>query len=47
MKRSHLLVALVVLTLSLLVPVVVQTDYVLQILFRITCSQPWGWRGTW
>jgi len=35
MKRSHLLAALVVFILSLLVPAVVQTDYVLQILFRI------------
>jgi len=35
MKRSHLIVALVVFVLSLIVPAVVQTDYVLQVLFRI------------
>jgi len=35
MKGSHLLAALAVFVLSLLVPLVVQTDYVLQILFRI------------
>jgi len=35
MKRSHLLAALVVFILSLLVPAVVQKDFVLQILFRI------------
>jgi len=35
MKRSHLIAALVVFMLSLLVPLVVQTDYVLQVLFRI------------
>lgn len=35
MKRSHLLAAFVVFMLSLLIPLVVQTDYVLQVLFRI------------
>jgi len=35
MKRSHLIAALVVFVLSLLVPAVVQTDYMLQVLFRI------------
>ena len=35
MKRSHLIAASVVFMLSLLVPLVVQTDYVLQVLFRI------------
>lgn len=35
MRRSHLIAALVVFILSLLVPLVVQTDYVLQVLFRI------------
>jgi len=35
MKRSHLIAALVVFVLSMLVPVVAQTDYVLQVLFRI------------
>jgi len=35
MKRSHLIAALVVFVLSLLVPTVVQKDYVLQVLFRI------------
>ena len=35
MKRSHLIAALVVFVLSLLAPAVVQTDYVLQVLFRI------------
>ena len=35
MKRSHLIAALAVFILSLLVPLLVQTDYVLQILFRI------------
>jgi branched-chain amino acid transport system permease protein len=35
MKRSHMIAALVALILSLLVPAVVQTDYALQILFRI------------
>jgi branched-chain amino acid transport system permease protein len=34
-KRSHLIAALAVFILSLLVPMAVQTDYVLQILFRI------------
>ena len=35
MKRSHLIATLVVFVLSLLVPTVVQKDYVLQVLFRI------------
>ena len=35
MKRSHFLAAVVALVLSLLVPLVVQTDYKLQVLFRI------------
>jgi len=35
MKRSHLILALVGFVLSLLVPVFVHTDYVLQVLFRI------------
>ena len=35
MKRSHFLAAVVALVLSLLVPMVVQTDYKLQVLFRI------------
>ncbi len=35
MKRSHLVGAVVLVVLSLLVPLVVQTDYVLQVLFRI------------
>jgi len=35
MRRSHLLAAVVALVLSLLVPMVVQTDYKLQVLFRI------------
>ena len=35
MKRSHLIAALVVFVLSMLVPLVAQTDYVLQVLFRI------------
>ena len=35
MKRSHLLAAFAVFVLSMLVPMVVETDYVLQILFRI------------
>ena len=35
MKRSHLIAALAVFILSLLLPLVLQTDYVLQVLFRI------------
>ena len=35
MRRSHVLAAVVALVLSLLVPTVVQTDYKLQVLFRI------------
>lgn len=35
MKRSHLLAAFVVLVVSLLVPLVVRSDYGLQVLFRI------------
>lgn len=35
MRRSHLLGAVLVIVLSLLVPLVVQTDYELQVLFRI------------
>ena len=35
MRRSHFLAAVVALVLSLLVPMVVQTDYKLQVLFRI------------
>ena len=35
MRRSHVLAAVVALVLSLLVPMVVQTDYKLQVLFRI------------
>jgi branched-chain amino acid transport system permease protein len=35
MRRSHFLAAVVALVLSLLVPTVVQTDYKLQVLFRI------------
>jgi branched-chain amino acid transport system permease protein len=35
MKRSHLILALVAFVLSLLVPVFVHTDYLLQVLFRI------------
>ncbi len=35
MKRSHLIAAVAIFAASLLVPVVVRTDYVLQILFRI------------
>ncbi len=35
MKRSHLLAAVMVLVLSLLLPLVVETGYALQILFRI------------
>jgi branched-chain amino acid transport system permease protein len=35
MTRTHLIIAFVLFLLSLLVPVVVQTDYALQVLFRI------------
>ena len=35
MKRSHLIAAFAIFILSLLVPLVVQTDYLLQILFRV------------
>jgi len=35
MKRSHLIAALLLFVLSLLVPLVVQTDYMLQVLFRV------------
>ena len=35
MKRSHFIAAVVIFALSLLVPLVVQTGYVLQVLFRI------------
>lgn len=35
MKRSHVIAALVIFVLSLLVPLVVETGYVLQVLFRI------------
>ena len=35
MRRSHCLAAIVALVLSMLVPMVVQTDYKLQVLFRI------------
>ena len=35
MKRSHLLIALAALGVSLLVPVIVRADYMLQVLFRI------------
>jgi branched-chain amino acid transport system permease protein len=35
MKRSHLIAAVVIFVLSLLVPLVVETGYILQVLFRI------------
>jgi len=45
-RKAQLIFSLAVVGLGLLVPIVIRTDYMLNIVFRVSYSPAWDWLGT-